>query len=304
MNQNLKLEQLRTFRVVAEQGALAEAAAVLGRTPSALSMTLAQLEERLGAPLFETDRKNRLTRLGERVLDEAVRITDAFDRGAEAIARLTASAAGTVRIAAVPSAAVTLLPGLVAAFRGRHPGLRFEISDLDSAAVERMVRRDEADIGLATAGEATSRDSPLLLRDALGIAFRRGGAIERALQNGAAASWELLKAEPLIANPLAALVPHPVVAGAVVEARLMARNTTTLLALVREGLGATILPARALSEAGEGLGFVCPADPPATRALSLLRTPGRRLAPAAAEVWDLLLSQAEGRATVPGGEKP
>ena len=63
----MRLELLKTFRIVAEQGSLARAADILGRTPSAISMSLSQLEAELGAPLFETDRKNRLTPLGERV---------------------------------------------------------------------------------------------------------------------------------------------------------------------------------------------------------------------------------------------
>ena len=64
----IKIEMLRVFRAVAEQGSLARAADVLGRTPSAVSMMLSQFEWHIGAPLFETDRKNRLTTLGALVL--------------------------------------------------------------------------------------------------------------------------------------------------------------------------------------------------------------------------------------------
>ena len=45
----IKLEMLRVFRVAAEEGSLADAAGVLGRTPSAVSMMLAQLDEALDA---------------------------------------------------------------------------------------------------------------------------------------------------------------------------------------------------------------------------------------------------------------
>ena len=74
----IKLEMLRVFRTVAEQGTLTGASAVFGRTPSAVSMMLKQLEDHIGAPLFETDRKNRLTPLGQLVLEESSRATDAF----------------------------------------------------------------------------------------------------------------------------------------------------------------------------------------------------------------------------------
>ena len=64
----MKLELLRVFAVTAGQGSLSLAAAQLGRTPSAVSMALAQLEGHIGGSLFESDRKNRLTPLGLLVL--------------------------------------------------------------------------------------------------------------------------------------------------------------------------------------------------------------------------------------------
>ena len=93
----IKLEMLRVFRTVSEQGTLAAGARILGRTPSAISMTLTQLEDDIGAPLFETDRKNRLTPLGQLVLEESRRATDVFERSTEAIRRHAVSTAGIVR---------------------------------------------------------------------------------------------------------------------------------------------------------------------------------------------------------------
>ena len=59
----VKVEHLRVFVAVAEAGELQQAAAHLGRTPAALSMTLKQLEDELGGSLFENERKGRLTYL-------------------------------------------------------------------------------------------------------------------------------------------------------------------------------------------------------------------------------------------------
>ena len=47
----LKLEMLRTFVAVAHAGELAKAARALGRTPSAVSMTLKQVQDELEAQL-------------------------------------------------------------------------------------------------------------------------------------------------------------------------------------------------------------------------------------------------------------
>ncbi|MBK6468207.1 MAG: LysR family transcriptional regulator [Rhodobacter sp.] len=296
---NIKLEMLRVFRIVAERGALALAADALGRSPSAVSMMLAQLEAEIGAPLFETDRKNRLTKLGEMILAEAVRATDVFASSTEAIRRVTASIAGTVRVAAVPSVTVTLLPGAIAAFRKSRPDVRLEISDLDSAAVRRRIRTDEADIGIVTAAaDDPAAEGEEIMADRLGIAYRLGGPIDRALGAGAGPGWALLQLEPLIANPLCDLVQSPMVAALVAGCTLQARNTTALLSFVREGLGATVLPDSALSHCPEGLGFVSPDDPPARRGLRMITNPGRRLNPAAGEFRSFLASHAR-RADAP-----
>ena len=285
----IKLEMLRVFRVVAEKGSLAGAAAVLGRTPSAVSMTLAQIEAEVGAPLFETDRKNRLSPLGRLVLDESCRATDAFARGVEAIRRHAASLAGTVRVAAVPSAVVTVLPPVIGRFRSERPDVRIEVSDVDSASVRRRVMLDEADIGIVSTAPGDRSDGRAILCDDLGIACRTGGRIAgRAAEAAAAPSWSLLRLEPLIANPLCGLVAHADVAGAMEQCNLEARNTTALLSFVRAGLGATILPRSAVTAEHDGVSFVAPADPRAGRELRAIARADRRLSPAAAAFWAAL----------------
>lgn len=279
---------LRVFRTVAEKGSLAGAADVLGRTPSAISMMLAQFEDEVGAPLFETDRKNRLSPLGQLVLDESSRATDAFARSIDAIRRHAGSLAGTVRVAAVPSAVVTLLPRVIADFRAERPDVRLEISDVDSAAVRRRVMLDEADIGIISASSDDPSGGMAILQDDLGIACRPGGPIAVAAEGKESPSWELLQLEDLIANPLCSLVSHPVMAEAVEACNLEARNTTALLSFVRAGLGATILPRSAIDSDQTDLTFVLPVDPRTQRELRKISRADRGLSPAAAEFWAAL----------------
>ncbi|TMV05633.1 LysR family transcriptional regulator [Ruegeria sediminis] len=285
---NIKLEMLRVFRVVAEKGNLAGAADALGRTPSAVSMTLAQLEDEIGAPLFEADRKNRLSPLGQFVLDESARATDAFARSLGAIRRHAASVAGTVRVAAVPSATVTVLPGVIAAFRAERPDVRLEISDVDSEAVRRRVMLDEADIGIISSPIDDDADGLPILEDDLGIACRSDGPIAHHVRSGDAASWDLLRLEPMVANPLCQLVRHPGVAEALASCNLEARNTSALLSFIRAGLGASVLPRSAVAtETGE-LSFVAPNDPQTRRALRKISNPERRFSPAVGAFWAAL----------------
>lgn len=281
----IKLEMLRTFRIVAEEGALNPAAERLGRAPSAVSMTLAQLEDHIGAPLFESDRKNRLTSLGQRVLEESSRATDVFDNSVAAIGRHAVSTAGTVRIAAVPSATITILPGVIAAFRRIRPDVRLEISDVDSAAVRRRIKTDAADIGIVSDAAGDASDGNVIFEDDLGIVCHSDGPIAQAAAAIDEPSWALLEREPIIANPLCRLVDHPCVPPLLDACNLEARNTTALLSFVRARLGATVLPRSSVQHQSDAVAFLMPTDLPTRRHLRRIRDETRHLGPAAEAFW-------------------
>lgn len=285
----IKLEMLRVFRVVAEQGTLAAGARVLGRTPSAISMTLAQLEDHVGAPLFETDRKSRLTPFGLLVLEESRRATDVFEKSTEAIRRHAISTAGIVRIAAVPSATVSLLPAVIEAFQMDHPNVRIEISDVDTAAVRRRVQRDEADIGIVSARPGETSEGEIILCDDLGIACREGGPVHTAhLLAGGRSDWTLLGLERLIANPLCHLVDHRSVQDLMAKSTLEARNTTAILSFVRRGLGVSILPFDAVRNQPDGIEFFVPSDPVTRRELRKIRQKDDGASAQVKAIWTLL----------------
>ncbi|TDL78452.1 LysR family transcriptional regulator [Palleronia sediminis] len=286
---SIKLEAFRVFRAVAEAGTLAAGARAVGRTPSAVSMTLAQLETEIGAPLFETDRKNRLTPLGHRVLEESSRATDVFDRAVSAIRRHAISSAGSVRIAAVPSAAIALLPETIERFRREHPHVRIEIADTDTTAVRRRVRTDEADIGIVSAGSSDPPQGALIRRDDLGVVCTEGGPIHRAhLAEAGSSSWRIMELEPLIANPLCQLVDHPAIRDLLSTSALEARNTTAILTFVRQGLGASILPFDSVRGQPDGIEFFVPSDPATQRELRKIRQDGSRMTTPAERFWEML----------------
>jgi len=143
---SIKIEMLRCFRAVVERGSLAEAAETLGRTPSAVSMMLKQFEDHIGAPLFETARKSRLTPLGQQINAEAVRELEHFDRTVTTIEGLSRAELGCVRLAVTPSLAQAVLPPILHRFVEAHPKVRVDMSDMDSAAVHEELRAERADI--------------------------------------------------------------------------------------------------------------------------------------------------------------
>ena len=280
----IKIEMLRCFAAVARSGNLADAAEALGRTPSAVSMMLKQFEARLGAPLFESERKSRLTALGAFTLGEATREIDHFERTITSIENFARAKSGFVRVAAVPSVAEAILPEVTRGFLRDRPGVRVDIRDMDSAAVLRELERERVDLGLATGvGAGTEVDREALFSDAFGVVCR----IDHPLAaNDPPLAWDALAAWPFIANGLCGHIADEAFQRVFADSQLMVRNTTSLLALVRAGVGVTVLPRLAVHSAERELVFLPVADPEARRRIDILRRAHAELSPAALSFVD------------------
>ncbi len=265
----IKIDMLRCFAAVAESGNLADAADKLGRTPSAVSMMLKQFEEHLGAPLFESERKSRLTALGAFALDQARRELDHFQRTVTVIEHFSRAKAGYVRVAAVPSVAEAILPGVVRDFLGDHPGVQIDIQDMDSAAVLRELARERVDLGLASAsgaGPDIARDE--LFTDDFGVVCRSDHPLAGAKRP---IDWADLESRSFIGNGICRHIADERFQTILAGSRLMVRNTTSLLAMVRAGVGITVLPRLAVERSGDRLVFIALADAGATRRIDVLR---------------------------------
>ncbi len=269
---------LRCFVAVADCGNLADAADRLGRTPSAVSMMLKQFEEHLDAPLFESERKSRLTALGAFTFDQAMRELDHFERTIAAIDHFSKAKAGFVRVATVPSVAEAILPIAVRDFRRDHPDVQIEIRDMDSAAVLRELDRERVDLGLATApGAGAEFARQELFSDAFGVICRSDHPLA---EKPTPIEWSTLGSWPFMANGICRHITDEEFQRVFTSSRLMVRNTTSLLALVRAGVGVTVLPRLAIERAEKALCFLPIADPSARRRIDVLRRNHNKPTPA------------------------
>ena len=291
----IKTEMLRVFVEVARAGNLVSAAEVLGRAPSAVSMTLKQLEAHLGQPLFESERKSRLTALGAYVFEMANRELAHFDRTVTALTDFASARSGEVRIAVVPSFAMTVLPELVLAFTAASPNVHLDIRDMDSASIQRELDRERIDLGIVS----DARQSPeiRLVR----LASDRFGVVMRAdhpLAGHRKLSWQAIAGTDLIANPLCERIDDPALHTALAHARLRVHNTTTLLAMVGAGLGVTVLPELVCRHAGPQIAFRELASPVAARRIDLVSRTRDTPSPATTAFADFVISRlADGMST-------
>jgi DNA-binding transcriptional LysR family regulator len=276
----LKIEMLRGFAAVARHGNLSDAASALGRTPSAVSMMLKQLETHLGEPLFETDRKNKLTALGTFVLDQAERELQQFDNTVKAIEGFAKATHGHVRIATVPSVAGTILPQVLSRHINDFDNVDLEVRDMDSGSILHELSRNRIDIGIATLpNSGAGMHSQPLLSDAFGVVC---SADHRFAAATGPLGWNALRTERLIANSLSANIQNDAAQALHKAALLSAHNLMSIMAMVHANIGITILPEMAVKAANfSGLAFRPLADPQAKRHIHLLRRTDAGLSPAA-----------------------
>lgn len=275
----LKLSQLRTFVAVAEAGELRDAADRLGRTPSAVSMALKRLEAELGRPLFEGDRKARLTPLGRYVLAESRREIDHYRRTVRSIRSYAGNEIGHLDIACVPSVAVRVLPNLLSRLLEQWPGVTVDVRDMDSDSVCTAVSRGTVEVGIGTLTDAHPElEASRFLEDELGVVCQ---ATHRLTRSRRPLTWNDLRGERFIANGICRLIEAKEFSPILAAAPLMVRNTTSILALVRAEAGVTILPRLAVPERAEGIRFQRLGGMPLRREISIIRQRGVSQAPVA-----------------------
>ncbi|WP_323772304.1 pca operon transcription factor PcaQ [Antarctobacter sp.] len=153
LDRRIKLRHLEAVTAIARQGSLKGACAELNLTQPALSKTLKELEETLGAALMTRDRGGvRLTPEGEVFLEFAGQSLAALRRGVSGVAELREGGAEVLRVGALPSVAVRLMPRVVTRFRALSPTTRLVLRDGTHGALTRELLAGALDLVLGRMG--------------------------------------------------------------------------------------------------------------------------------------------------------
>lgn len=138
------------FLAVAEHQGFTKAATALHVSQPALSQQVRQLEESLGAQLFDrSGRKTRLTDAGEVYLRYALRAAQELQEGQRAIHDVGDLSRGTLRIAVTPTFTTYLVGPLVEAFYRRYPNITLNVREVAQEQMENQLLADELDVGIA-----------------------------------------------------------------------------------------------------------------------------------------------------------
>ncbi|WP_374582910.1 LysR family transcriptional regulator [Pseudoduganella sp.] len=129
----IELRQLRYFVTVAEELHFGRAARRLHMTQPPLSQTIMALEELLGAPLFERNRRGvTLTAAGAALLPEAQRLLQQAAGLPELVQRAATGASGRLALAFVSSADYSVLPPSLRAYRAEYPQVEITLKEATS----------------------------------------------------------------------------------------------------------------------------------------------------------------------------
>lgn len=148
----MELRHLRHFVALAEELHFGRAARRLAISQPPLSFSIRQLEDDLGARLFErSSRQVRLTAAGAAFLVESRRILAQAAEARELVGRVAAGLGGRLQLGFVASMLYRGLPERLGAFQRAHPDIEVVLRELNSGEQIDALRAGRLDAGFVHA---------------------------------------------------------------------------------------------------------------------------------------------------------
>ena len=238
--------QLKTLVAIATNGTFAQAADIVGLTPSAVGQQIRALEQEFNTTLFDrSSRPPKLTPHGLQAFELAQSILRLED---QAKASLRGERiAGTLMIGSVRSSALNLLPRAIMQMRAQYPELKTSLRvSLSSTLIADVAsgRLDAAVVAENLGFPPALRWSPFL-REPLWLIAPSGTEVTDAAR--------LLSTKPYIrfqsAVPLAHLIDTEISRMGVVTQDIAEIDTIgSIVTCVRQGMGISVVPHVVLEE--------------------------------------------------------
>lgn len=257
----MNFRQLTYFVAVAEELHFGRAAERLDMAQPPLSRQIKQLEEELGAILFNRGRSAiTLTQAGERLLARGKSILAQMEDTRLEVRRLGQGAEGRLRIGFVGSATFGILPNIIKSFRANFPEVNLSLIPMNNAQLHRALVSREIDVAFA---RPALQDAEFVTRELLEEKLIL--ALPDVVDTGGrtVAKLERLQTHNLILYPE---YPRPSyadfvlnaceAAGFTVPMRVWCMDLQTALGLVSVGEGVCIVPESVANAPRKGMKFL------------------------------------------------
>lgn len=247
----MNLRQLHYFCETAAGGSAAQAAKKLFVAPTAVSMSLSQLESELGGQLFDrATRPMPLTALGQFLLPRAQELLGQAERLAGDAKRVASSRQGWLGIGFTRSVMLSVLPAAVRRFSAQYPDVRLEMVELLSEHQPAQIAVGKVHVGISRFVEPTEPpagfSAQALFEEALLAALPAG----RAGPAGTPITLATLARHPFVSYPrdpktryASQILAAAERLGSPLSVQHEAVEIHTALGLVAAGLGATLVGA-------------------------------------------------------------
>jgi LysR family carnitine catabolism transcriptional activator len=147
---NVSFRQVQIFVCIAQSHTFAQAAEKMCLSQPALSSAIKKMESQLGGLLFlRTTRKVELSPEGHQFLPVAKRLIGDWQDAFSDLHNLFSLGRGKLSIAAMPSFAAGLLPGILQQFKTEFPNIKLSVADVVMESVIKDVHAGRAEIGFS-----------------------------------------------------------------------------------------------------------------------------------------------------------
>lgn len=146
----MELRHLRYFDAVAETLNFTRAAERLHVTQSTLSHQIKQLEDEIGAPLFDRSSKRvRLTETGEVLRSHMTPALERIDLGLQALRAPAEAITGSIRLGTTPSFNTQMVPTCVATLLKSYPAMGVVVEELSAGQILKRLRSGHLDMAVS-----------------------------------------------------------------------------------------------------------------------------------------------------------
>jgi LysR family transcriptional regulator, hydrogen peroxide-inducible genes activator len=243
------LKQLRHLVALADNRHFGKAAKACLVTQSTLSASLKELEGVLQAPLVDrTNRRVAFTPLGEATVERARRLLEEAQALVHAAQGERAPLTGTIRLGVIPTIGPFLLPRILPGLREAWPKLKLYLREDQTEALLEQLQAGRLDaLVLALPYDCGNVESALLFKDRFSLGVRRDHRLARAKQ---VRPKEIESETLLLLQEGHCLRGHALsacrIGGKAHADAFEATSLPTLVQMVDNGLGVTLLPQLAL----------------------------------------------------------
>jgi LysR family hydrogen peroxide-inducible transcriptional activator len=242
------LKQLQYLVALHDAGHFGRAAEACFVTQSTLSAGIRELETLIGVVLVErTRRVVRFTPLGERIVEKARRVLREADELGDLARAAGRPLSGEMRMSVIPTIAPFLLPRILPRLRQQYPDLKLYLREETSGQACEALSHGRTDcVLLALPFSCGDVESARLFDDRLFVAFRDGEMDPTAtIHPDAIDETRLLMLEDghCLKDHALAACNRPEMRA---EATMLGTSLHTMVQMVDNGLGVTMLPEMAV----------------------------------------------------------